>query len=160
MNFFTLTFIFNLPVFRIVGTDPSVVYICSNDQVSLFMNMRNNVLVYAAAASTFIAGILHIALVPMFFKSMTPDVMIFFIVSGLAQIFWIIPTIKRWIMPWYYIGIAGTIILIILWIIAIPGSGYPIGETDVAIEVFQIVYIILSVIIIVNTNREKNKIQV
>ena len=70
------------------------------------MNMRNNVLVYAAAASTFIAGILHIALVPMFFKSMTPDVMIFFIVSGLAQIFWIIPTIKRWIMPWYYIGIA------------------------------------------------------
>jgi len=126
----------------------------------IFMNMRNNVLVYAAAASTFIAGILHIALVPMFFKSMTPDVMIFFIVSGLAQIYWIIPTIKRWIMPWYYIGIAGTIILIILWIIAIPGSGYPIGETDVAIEVFQILYIILSVIIILNTNREKNKIQV
>lgn len=126
------------------------------------MNMRNNVLVYAAAASTFIAGILHIALVPMFFKSMipNPDVMIFFIVSGLAQIFWIIPTIKRWIMPWFYIGIGGTIILIILWIIAIPGSGYPIGETDVAIEVFQIVYIILSVIIIVNTNGEKNKIQI
>jgi len=98
--------------------------------------------------------------VPMFFKLMTPDVIIFFIVSGLAQIFWIIPTIKRWIMPWYYIGIGGTIILIILWIIAVPGSGYPIGETDVAIEVFQIVYIILSIIIIVKTNREKNKIQI
>jgi len=124
------------------------------------MNMGNNVLVYAAA-STFIAGILHIALVPMFFKSMTtPDVTIFFIVSGLAQIFWIIPTIKRWIMPWYYIGIGGTIVLIILWIIAIPGSGYPIGQTDVAIEVFQIVYIILSVIVVVKTNREKNKIQI
>ena len=125
------------------------------------MNMGNNVLVYAAAAaSTFIAGILHIALVPMFFKLMTPDVIIFFIVSGLAQIFWIIPTIKRWIMPWYYIGIGGTIVLIILWIIAVPGSGYPIGETDVAIEVFQIAYIILSIIIIVKTNREKNKIQI
>jgi len=124
------------------------------------MNMGNNVLVYAAAASTFIAGILHIALVPMFFKLMTPDVIIFFIVSGLAQIFWIIPTVKRWIMPWYYIGIGGTIILIILWIIAVPGSGHPIGKTDVAIEVFQIVYIILSVIIIVKTNREKNKIQI
>jgi len=124
------------------------------------MNMGNNVLVYAAAVSTFIAGILHIALVPMFFKLMTPDVIAFFIVSGLAQIFWIIPIIKRWIMPWYYIGIGGTIILIILWIIAIPGSGYPIAETDVAIEVFQIVYIILSVIIIVNTNGEKNKIQI
>ena len=124
------------------------------------MNMGNNVLVYAAAASTFLAGILHIALVPMFFKLMTPDVIIFFIVSGLAQIFWIIPTIKRWIMPWYYIGIGGTIILIILWIIAVPGSGHPIGGTDVAIEVFQIVYIILSIIIIVKTNREKNKIQI
>lgn len=124
------------------------------------MNMGNNVLVYVAAASSFIAGILHFALVPMFFKLMTPDVIIFFIVSGLAQIFWIIPTIKRWIMPWYYIGIGGTIVLIILWIIAVPGSGYPIGETDVAIEVFQIVYIILSVIIIVKTNREKNKIQI
>ena len=84
----------------------------------ILMNMGNNVLVYAAAASTFVAGILHIALVPMFFKLMTPDVIIFFVVSGLAQIFWIIPTIKRWIMPWYYIGIGGTIILIILWIIA------------------------------------------
>lgn len=124
------------------------------------MNMGNNVLVYAAVASTFIAGILHVALIPMFFKLMTPDVIIFFLVSGLAQIFWIMPTIKRWIMPWYYIGIGGTIILIILWIIAVPGSGYPIGETDVAIEVFQIVYIILSLIIIVKTNREKNKIQI
>lgn len=126
----------------------------------IFMNMGNNVLVYAAAASSFIAGILHIALVPMFFKLMTLDVIIFFIVSGLAQIFWIIPTIKRWIMPWYYVGIGGTIILIILWIIAVPGSGHPIGGTDVAIEVFQIVYIILSIIIIVKTNREKNKIQI
>ena len=126
----------------------------------IFMNMGNNVLVYAAAASSFISGILHIALVPMFFKLMTPDVIIFFIVSGLAQIFWIIPTIKRWIMPWYYIGIGGTIVLIILWIIAVPGSGYPIGETDVTIEVFQIVYIILSIIIIVKTNREKSKIQI
>ncbi|MGI0021647.1 MAG: hypothetical protein ACRD9Q_02185 [Nitrososphaeraceae archaeon] len=126
----------------------------------IFMNMGNNVLVYAAVASTFIAGILHVALIPMFFKLMTPDVIIFFLVSGLAQIFWIMPTIKRWIMPWYYIGIGGTIILIILWIIAVPGSGYPIGETDVAIEVFQIVYIILSLIIIVKTNREKNKIQI
>lgn len=122
--------------------------------------MGNNVLVCAAAASTFIAGILHIALVPMFFKLMTADVIIFFIVSGLAQIFWIIPIIKKWIMPWYHIGIGGTIILIILWIIAVPGSGHPIAETDVAIEVFQIVYIILSVIIIVKTNREKNKIQI
>jgi hypothetical protein len=122
------------------------------------MNRGINFSVYVAAASTFIAGILHIALVPMFFKFMTPDIIIFFTVSGLAQIFWIIPTIKRWIMPWYYIGIGGTIVLIILWIIAVPGGGHPIGETDVTIEVFQIVYIVLSVINMLETN--KNKIQI
>jgi len=122
------------------------------------MNRGINFSVYVAAASTFIAGILHIALVPMFFKFMTPDIIIFFTVSGLAQIFWIIPTIKRWIMPWYYIGIGGTIVLIILWIIAVPGGGHPIGETDVTIEVVQIVYIVLSVINMLETN--KNKIQI
>ena len=75
-------------------------------------------------------------------------VTIFFIVSGLAQLFWVIPTIKRWILPWYYIGIGGTIILIILYFIAVPGSGYPINPLDVAIETFQIVFVILSAMII------------
>jgi len=112
------------------------------------------VLLYCAAVFTSIAGILHLALVPTFFKQMTLDVMIFFIVSGLAQLFWVIPTIKKWILPWYYIGIGGTIVLVILWIIAIPGSGYPIHETDVAIEVSQIAFIILCVIIIKKTKLE------
>jgi hypothetical protein len=112
------------------------------------------VLLYSAAVFTSIAGVLHLAFVPMFFKQMTLDVMIFFIVSGLAQLFWVIPTIKKWILPWYYIGIGGTIVLVILWIIAIPGSGYPIHEMDVAIEVSQIAFIILCVIIIKKTKLE------
>ena len=116
--------------------------------------MIERVLLYCAAVFTSIAGILHLALVPMFFKQMSLDVMIFFIVSGLAQLFWVIPTIKKWILPWYYIGIGGTIVLVILWIIAIPGSGYPIHETDVAIEVSQIAFIILCVIIIKKTKLE------
>lgn len=116
--------------------------------------MIERVLLYSAAVFTSIAGVLHLALVPMFFKQMTLDVMIFFIVSGLAQLFWVIPTIKKWILPWYYIGIGGTIVLVILWIIAIPGSGYPIHETDVAIEVSQIAFIILCVIIIKKTKLE------
>jgi hypothetical protein len=45
--------------------------------------------------------------------------------------------------------------LVILWIIAIPGSGYPIHETDVAIEVSQIAFIILCRIII-----KKNKLEI
>ena len=121
------------------------------------MNRTFKPLVYGAAASTLIAGVLHLALVPMFFNQMTPDVIIFFIGSGLAQLFWIIPTVKRWIFPWYYIGIGGTIILILLWIIAIPGSGYPIGGMDVAIEVSQIAFVILSVTIIKKNREELNK---
>jgi hypothetical protein len=112
------------------------------------------VLLYSAAVFTSIAGVLHLALVPMFFKQMSLDVMMFFIISGLAQLFWVLPTIKKWILPWYYIGIGGTIVLVILWIIAIPGSGYPIHETDVAIEVSQIAFIILCIIIIKKTKLE------
>ena len=121
------------------------------------MNRTFNTLVYGAVASTLIAGVLHLALVPMFFNQMPPDVMIFFLGSGLAQLFWIIPTVKRWIFPWYYIGIGGTIVLIILWIIAIPGSGYPIGGMDVVIEVSQIAFVILAVIVIKKNREEMNK---
>ena len=123
------------------------------------MNMNRTIkaLVYGAAASTLIAGVLHLALVPMFFNQMTPDVIIFFIGSGVAQLLWIIPTVKRWIFPWYYIGIGGTIILILMWIIAIPGSGYPIGGMDVAIEVSQIAFVILSVLVIKKNREELNK---
>ncbi len=111
-------------------------------------------LLYTAAVSTIIAGVLHLAIVPMFFKLMTIDVIIFFLVSGLAQIFWAIPIIKRWIIPWYYIGIGGTIVLILLWVIAVPGSGYPIGKLDVPIEVSQIVFIIVCTIIIKRSRME------
>jgi hypothetical protein len=121
------------------------------------MNRTFKALVYGAVASTLIAGVLHLALVPMFFNQMPPDVMIFFLGSGLAQLFWIIPTVKRWIFPWYYIGIGGTIVLILLWIIAIPGSGYPIGGMDVAIEVSQIAFVILAVIVIKKNREEMTK---
>lgn len=123
---------------------------CGNSNILI-----ERVLLYSAAVFTSIAGVLHLALVPMFFKQMSLDVIIFFIVSGLAQLFWVIPTIKKWILPWYYIGIGGTIVLVILWIIAIPGSGYPIHETDVAIEVSQIGFIILCIIIF-----KKNKLEI
>jgi uncharacterized membrane protein YuzA (DUF378 family) len=113
---------------------------------------------YAAAASTLIAGVLHLAIVPMFFVQMSIDTTIFFIVSGLAQIFWVIPVIKRWSKPWYYIGIGGTVILIIMYLIAVPGSGYPVNQLDIAIELFQISFIILCSIIIVK-DRTASKLQ-
>ena len=114
-------------------------------------------LFYAAGASTLIAGILHLAIVPMFFTQMSIDITIFFIVSGLTQIFWVIPVIKRWIKPWYYVGIGGTVILVIMYLIAVPGSGYPVSQLDIAIELFQIAFIILCSIIIAK-NRGKMKL--
>ncbi|HYX56302.1 MAG TPA: hypothetical protein VE818_09095 [Nitrososphaeraceae archaeon] len=116
--------------------------------------MTNKALFYAAAASTFIAGVLHLAIVPMFFTQMSIDITIFFIVSGLTQIFWIIPTIKRWIKPWYYVGIGGTVILIIMYLIAVPGRGYPVSQLDITIELFQVAFIILCSIIIAKNRRE------
>ena len=58
-----------------------------------------------------------------------------------------------------YIGIAGTIILIIIWAITrmpgnpITGRGGPIGEMAIVIEIFQIAYIIITSIIIVKERR-------
>ena len=96
--------------------------------------MINKAIFYAAAACTFIAGILHLAIVPMFFTQLSLDVMIFFIVSGLAQVFWVIPIIKKWSNIWYYFGIGGTVVLIIMYLVAVPGSGYPVSPLDIAIE--------------------------
>jgi uncharacterized membrane protein YuzA (DUF378 family) len=108
----------------------------------------NKLIVYAAAASTFIAGVLHLAIVPMFFTLMPLNVTVFFIIAGLAQVFWVIPVIKKWSKTWYYVGIGGTIVLIIMFIIAVPARGLPISELEVAIVLAQIGFIILYSILI------------
>jgi uncharacterized membrane protein YuzA (DUF378 family) len=119
---------------------------------------RSSILYYAAAATTAIAGILHLTLVPNIIGR-NPNSGIFFIISGIAQIFWVIPMLKKWGKTWYYIGIAGTIILIIIWAITrtpgnpITGRGGPISEMAIVIEIFQIAYIIITSIIIVKERR-------
>ncbi len=80
-------------------------------------------------------------------------------VGGLAQIFWVLPTVRRWGRGWYYTGIVGTFILIILWVITripnnpITGRGGPVGTTAIAVEVFQIAFIVLSIIILVKARK-------
>ena len=61
---------------------------------------RSSVLYYAAATTTAIAGILHLALVPNIIGR-NPNSGIFFIISGIAQIFWVIPMLKKWGKTWY-----------------------------------------------------------
>lgn len=78
----------------------------------------------------------------------------FFIVAGIAQIFWALPMIKRSGKIWYYVGIAGTAVLIILWALTrvsnpiTAGKAFPIDEIGVTIIAFQIAYIVVTVIII------------
>lgn len=119
---------------------------------------KSSVLYYAAAATTAIAGILHLMLVPNIIGR-NPNSGIFFIISGIAQIFWVIPMLKRWGRVWYCIGIVGTIILIIIWATTrmpgnpITGRGGPISEMAIAVEIFQIAYVVITSIILVKERR-------
>ena len=120
-------------------------------------------LYYAAAATTAIAGTSHLVLAYNGIARGVSPVTIFFIVSGLAQLFWVVPMIKRWGRIWYYLGIAGTIILIIMWAtIRLPGNPITgregsINEMGIAIEVFQIAYIVLTAIIIAKETRSRSQ---
>jgi uncharacterized membrane protein HdeD (DUF308 family) len=115
-------------------------------------------LLLAAAVSTFIAGVLHLTLVSNSIGR-NPWIGIFFLVGGIAQIFWVLPTIKNWGRIWFYIGIAGTLVLIIMWAMTrmpdnpITGRGASINNIGIATEIFQIIYIATSVVIILNYNR-------
>jgi hypothetical protein len=124
------------------------------------MVVQIKALYYAAAATTAIAGILHLIQASNSL-GFNLNFVIFFIVAGIAQLFWVVPTIRRWGLPWYYVGIGGTIVLIILFAITrmpgnpITGRGGPISPMALAIEVFQAAFIGLSVAIIVYEMKRK-----
>jgi hypothetical protein len=115
-------------------------------------------LLVAAAVSTFIAGMFHLTLVSNSIGR-NPWIGIFFLIGGIAQIFWVLPTIKNWGRVWFYVGIVGTLVLIIMWAMTrmpdnpITGRAAPINNIGVATEIFQIIYIATSVVIILKYNR-------
>ncbi|HYY50683.1 MAG TPA: hypothetical protein VE643_07410 [Nitrososphaeraceae archaeon] len=120
-----------------------------------------NYLFYAAAAATAIAGILHLVLAynTIGRNSMTG---IFFLVGGIAQLFWVIPMVKKWGRIWYYIGIAGTIVLMIMYFITrapnpITARALPINSMGMAIEVFQLIYIGITAYIVTRQGRIERK---
>lgn len=104
----------------------------------------------AAGICTAVAGLLHLSMVP----AQSTNSTILFLVGGIAQVFWIIPTVKRWGMIWDAVGIGGTLIFILIWTITrvpdnpITGRGGRIGDTAIIIEVFQIVFVLLLGILI------------
>ena len=117
-------------------------------------------LYYAAAATTAIAGILHL-IQASDSLGFNLNFGIFFIVAGIAQLFWVVPMIRRWGRIWYYVGIGGTIVLIILFVITrmpdnpITGRGGPVSPMALAIEVMQAAFIGLTVAIIVYESKRK-----
>jgi hypothetical protein len=118
-------------------------------------------LYYAAAATTAIAGILHLIVASNVLGFNNLNFGIFFIVAGIAQLFWVVPIIRRWGLPWYYVGIGGTIVLIILFVITrmpgnpITGRGAPINPMAIAIEVLEAAFIGLTAAIIIYESRRK-----
>jgi hypothetical protein len=117
-------------------------------------------LYYGAAVCTGIAGILHLVIVPNAINSNINNATLF-LVAGIAQIFWVLPMIKRWGKIWYAIGIAGTVVLIGIWVITripdnpITGRGGPISEMAIAVELFQIAYIVITAVILVKERSGK-----
>lgn len=124
-----------------------------NGQYETIMREISSLLRYGAAGSTLIAGILHLSLVANAIDR-NFNTGILFLIGGLAQVFWVLPIIRGWNKVWYYVGIGGTLALILIWVITrfpgnpINGRGGSIGETAIAVEVFQVAFIVLCIIIL------------
>jgi hypothetical protein len=117
-------------------------------------------LYYVAAAATAIAGMCHLMLGPnMLGFNMNQGIL--FVVGGIAQVFWIIPMIRRWGKIWYAVGIVGTAVFLALFFITrvpgnpITGRGGGMNTISIIVEVFQAIFIALAAAIIVYESRRK-----
>ena len=117
---------------------------------------NTDILFYAAAATTAIAGIIHVILGG---PSNNQNMQILFVVGGLVQIFWVVPMIRKWGPVWYFVGLGGTIVFIMIWVITripdnfITGRGGRISDNGILTEVFQIAFVFITIAILVLEKR-------
>jgi hypothetical protein len=122
--------------------------------------MKGTYYYIAAAASTALAGLVHLYLVG---NSLSHhrfgNPTILFLVGGIAQVFWVIPILKQWGKIWYSIGIAGTAAFIAIWAITrmsgnpITGKGGDVAIDDIICEAAQIAFIGFTAVILMIENR-------
>jgi hypothetical protein len=127
--------------------------------------IRNHVLFYIAAATTMIAGVLHLVMIgpslkPINFPmELLPYTDGLFLISGIAQIFWALPMALRWNTRWFYAGLIGTIALTsLIALTRIPNEITGVALQDkspmaLLIEVIQTTYIVTTLTIILNSKR-------
>ena len=136
----------------------------STRSVYQLSDKRMQYLTVLAAATTLLAGILHLAMIGPFHKpsnfpwEILPLSDLLFIISGGAQVFWTIPMFLGWSIRWYYLGLVGTAGLVILLAasrIANPMTGHALQNNTIGYltEIVQIAYIVITGIIIVKQRK-------
>jgi uncharacterized membrane protein YuzA (DUF378 family) len=118
---------------------------------------------YAAAVSTGLAGILHLLLVQ-FFIGFDSNISIFFVVTGIAQLFWVIPLIRGWGKLWYILGSVVTAALIVSWVstnapLPVKELVAPYDIMYITIETSQVVFMAAAMSITVGEIQSKRKIE-
>jgi hypothetical protein len=68
--------------------------------------------------------------------------------------------IRHWGKQWYYVGIGGTIALIILYAITrvsnpITSAAQPVDMTGIATEVFEVAFVIITGILVMTIPKQK-----
>jgi hypothetical protein len=126
---------------------------------------ENHILFYIAAATTMIAGALHLAMIgpslkPINFPmELLPYTDGLFLISGITQIFWALPMALRWDTRWFYAGLIGTITLTsLIALTRIPNEITGIALQDKnpmasLTEVMQTTYIVTTLTIILNKKK-------
>ena len=129
------------------------------------VSVENHILSYIAAATTVIAGILHLIMIGPSLKPVgfPMDLLLYtdslFLISGIAQIFWAIPMAFNWNIRWFYVGLIGTIALTSLIVLTrVPNEITGIALQDknpmaLLTEVMQTTFILTTLTIILNKKR-------
>ena len=111
------------------------------------------------AVATAIAGIVHLYM-PLSHPRMLGNLPVttFFLVSGIAQLFWVLPMIKRWGRIWYYAAISrkysfyNTIRHTPFPGNPVNGRGGDVDAVDMICELAQVAYIAITA----STSQGKN----